>query len=98
MSEISPKTPSEIVSIDFDFSNVCSSLSSATVTVLWKRGATDSSPEAMLKNGPTITGAVVSQLFQGGLDNADYRITCLADTNEKGGQRFELSTSLLVRK
>jgi hypothetical protein len=98
IQRFSSKTPSEVVLLEFDFSKLCSSISSATISVTQSDPDTEdpgitSIPEGTVK----ISGAKVQHSFKAGLNGYDYVILCSAETTEGYGQTFELSGLLPVR-
>ena len=72
----SPKDPAEVESLGFDFSRLTPTVSQPDVTIEWISGAPDANAVAMLAGSPTVVGAVVSVLIQGGVAGADYRLRC----------------------
>ena len=91
MINLSPKDPSEIIPITFDFSSLVATVTSATVVVLDKTG-TDVSG-SMLSGSKTLSGATVVQKIQAGSAGQSYRIKVTADGTEG---RFVLIASLPV--
>lgn len=74
---IDPKDPAETYPIEFNFSAVLSSVTSATVTASVV-GGVDESPEAVLSGDPQVTGAKVYQRVTGGLAGCIYKLRCEA--------------------
>jgi hypothetical protein len=91
----SPKTPSEIVTITFDFTALTASVSLPTIDIVVASGGTDPSPSAVKRGSPQILGAKVMQEVQGGLDGVYYDVRCVA-TGANGSSRYELSDTLPV--
>ena len=88
-----PKDPSDVVVVEFDFSNTASAIDSATVVVA-VAGNADTNPSAILVGLPTIAGAVVRQRVTGGLDGVDYFFEARAVV---GADAFTIDAVLPVR-
>jgi hypothetical protein len=98
IQRFTPKTPGEVVLLEFDFSKLCSSISSAAFEVTQLNPDTVDPDLATLMEGSfVIVGGKVQQRFKAGLSGYDYQITCEIQTNEGYGQTFELSGQLSVR-
>ena len=97
MITMSPKDPSEIISLSFDFSAILEdgeTLSSPSLGISVLHG-TDANVGSMFTGVSIITGGVVSNLVQSGVDAVDYLATCLITTSL--GQNLKLSGILPVR-
>ena len=90
----SPKDPSEIVIVTFDFAELTAAVLTPTVSATWKRGSEDLAP-ALLSGNASISGAKVLQKVQGGVAGADYLLRCQVDTAD--AQRYVLTGTLPVR-
>ncbi|SFK92138.1 hypothetical protein SAMN05216302_102116 [Nitrosomonas aestuarii] len=91
---LSSKAPDEIVAVSFDFSRLADSIDSVVSVAVTVHKGTDASPAAMILNTPIISGTVVSQLIQGGLDAVFYKVRAVIAI---GQQRYALSAILPVR-
>jgi len=87
------KDPSDVVVVEFDFSNTTALVDSATITV-GVAGDADPTPSAILVGGPTIAGAIVRQRVTGGLDGVDYFFEARAVS---GSDAFTIDAVLPVR-
>lgn len=96
MGTLSSKDPNEIITLTFDYGAIlgADTLLSATLSVELVTG-TDSNPSAMLSGAAVIQGDTVLQQVQGGVDTANYKIVCTADTAD--GQRLMVANILPVR-
>lgn len=75
-----PRDPREPVIVEFDFSGLGLTVSGVTVAVAGQYsplGAKDPNPAAILSGAPTISGALVRQAINGGVDMVDYVIECI---------------------
>lgn len=98
IQRFSPKTPTEVVLLEFDFSKLCSSISGTTFSVAQvEPDAADPGIANILEGNPTVIGGKVQQRVKAGLAGYDYQILCQVMTNEGFGQTFELSGQLSVR-
>ena len=88
------KDPDEIITVEFDFSALASSVSAATITVLASYGKDDQSASAMLSGTPTVSGAEVRQQIIGGQAGTTYTLRCVADAAD--GSRYVLTAALPV--
>lgn len=91
----SPKDPSEIVDLGFDFAALTSAPTSPVVSAAHHSGTDDAAPSAILSGSPSVVGAVVVQRVIGGVAGADYLLRCQVDT--AAGERFILAGVLPVR-
>lgn len=89
---LDPKTPRETYPVEFDFSKLLASVTTATVTVTLLSGA-DASPSAILSGPTQISGAKVFQELTGGVDGAKYGLLCRASDETK---TFELADAIEV--
>lgn len=98
IQRFSEKTPDETVLLEFDFSKLCSAISSAEFTVTQLSPSTvDPGLANILEGVLVITGAKVQQKVKAGLNKHDYQVMCEAQTTEGFGQVFQLSGVLPVR-
>lgn len=104
MAKLVPtKAPTEVIPLTFDFSpdlapgaTIVGGTPALTAVVEADgSGGTDNSPSAILLSTPTLSGSVVQQMIQNGVDLVDYRISCtITDTN---GNKWTLQAILPVR-
>jgi hypothetical protein len=97
MITLSPKDPSEIISLSFDFSALLAvgeTLSAPSLNLSVLHGV-DADVGSMLTGVSIIAGGIVSHLVRVGVDTTDYLATCLAATSQ--GQTLKLSGILPVR-
>lgn len=98
-TRFSEKEPGETITLEFDFSKWCSSISLASVDVRQVSPTTVDPDLATIKEGsPTIIGGKVQQQVKAGLNLYDYAVECTVDTAETAPQRFILVGVLPVRK
>ncbi|MDR4518963.1 MAG: hypothetical protein MRK00_16455 [Nitrosomonas sp.] len=91
---LSPKAPDEIIAVSFDFSRLVDSIDSVVSVAVTVHKGTDANPSAMILNTPIISGAIVYQLIQGGVDTVYYKVRALVAV---GQQKYGLSCILPVR-
>jgi len=91
----SPKDPSEIVTLAFDFEALVAIPLSPVVTSARHAGAADASPSAILHGDPVVVGSQVRQQVKLGTDGTDYLLRAQAD--DADGNRFILAGILPVR-
>jgi hypothetical protein len=91
---LDPKTPRESYPIEFDFSRLLASITSASVTVTLLAGV-DAAPGSILSGLAQISGSKVFQNLVGGVDGAKYGLLCQASD---GTRTFELADSIEVRE
>jgi hypothetical protein len=77
ITELSPKTPEEIVAITMDFSSVMSDIASATWIICEFQGH-DAYVDDMLVGVAYGSGAITQHLIQKGLNNYTYLIKVVA--------------------
>lgn len=90
---LSPKDPTEIINIGFDFAALTATPSAPTVSVELVKG-TDATPSAMLSGSPSIVGSSVYQKIIGGVDGCTYNIRCTASAPD--GSKYVLADVLHV--
>ena len=88
------KDPAESIVLTFDFSAIAASIANSQVTVEVVSG-TDASAAAMRSGSPQIEAGKVLQRVVNGVDGADYRFRCEADS---GSERLVITETLRVRK
>lgn len=96
-----PTTPSGQPRLSFDFTKALPAavtVSSATVSaeVHELSEATDATPSARLSGSPSISGAIVSQLFVAGVVEVSYVLTFLATFSD--GQKEPAQGLMRVQK
>lgn len=91
---LSSKAPDEIIAVSFDFSRLVDSIDSVVSVSVTVHKGTDVNPSVMLLNAPIVSGDLVMQLIQGGLDAVYYKVRALVAS---GQQRYSLSAILPVR-
>lgn len=87
------KDPADVVTVEFDFSDLADSVTSPQVTIAVLAGA-DPGVAAMLDGSPTVSGARVFHRIAAGLDGVDYALQCFADN---GSDRYSIEAILPVR-
>ena len=86
MTDLTAKDPEEAFAIEFDFTSVLDTITSATCTV---------EGYSSLLNGPAqAAGSVVRQRVHNGYDGADYQVRCVASD---GIETYVLTATLPVR-
>lgn len=74
---LSVKDTQETIVVAFDFSAVCSSITSiVSVTASVASGNPDPNPSAILSGTPTIAGTKVLQAITGGIEGTNYDLRC----------------------
>ncbi|MBI3157600.1 MAG: hypothetical protein HYZ20_19645 [Burkholderiales bacterium] len=91
----SPKDPSEVLDLGFDFASLTAAPLSPVVTIARHAGADDPAPEAVLSGAPNVSGATVIQRVLGGVAGTDYVLRC--QVQDATGQIYVLSGVLPVR-
>lgn len=91
----SPKDPTEVLLLGFDFAALTASPSSPIVTIARHAGAADEAPAAVLSGAPTVNGSRVLQSVVGGVAGCDYLLRCQVDAPD--GSRYVLAGVLPVR-
>lgn len=86
------KDPGEQVTLGFDFTKL-GTPANPTVEISVRKG-TDAAPSAVLLGLPAVIGTWVYQRVQGGVDEVDYAVRCLADI---GQDRMLIDAILPVR-
>ncbi len=93
MKYISPKTPSEIIPVTFDFTSVITTVSAVvSLTVIVRAGA-DPDVAAMLQGAPQIQGPLVVQLIKNGVAGVTYELRCVVTG---GDEKYELAAQMQV--
>lgn len=81
--EFDSKTTAQTKQLTFDFSSdlgVGETISSTVVScIVWS--GTDASPTSLISGAAATSGALVTQLFTGGLAGVIYFVSCLATTS-----------------
>lgn len=88
-----PKTPREEYPLEFEFSQLLTSISNAQVSVKVLSG-NDPSPDAIRPGQPVVSGTKVFQHVVGGVNGTKYQLVCKATD---GTKTFELAGSLEVK-
>lgn len=91
---LSPKAPDEIIAVSFDFARLVDSVDSVVLVAVTVHKGVDANPAAMILNSPIISGTIVSQLLQSGVDGVYYKVRVLVAV---GQQRYGLAAILPVR-
>lgn len=86
ITSIDPKAPAEVVPVEFDFSELMSSIDSVVISITVKSG-TDAAVASMILGSEQITGTEVKQLIQNGVDQTVYLIR--ADATQ-GSEKYAL--------
>lgn len=87
------KDPAGVILVEFDFSADATIVTTPVVTITVAAG-TDPDPSLMLVGAPTVSGAIVLQRIQGGLNGVDYALQCVADN---GSDHYVIDAILPVR-
>ncbi len=87
------KDPADVINVEFDFSADATAVTAPSVTITLAAG-TDPDPSLMLVGAPTVSGAIVYQRIQGGVEGASYALQCLA---YNGADRYSIEAILPVR-
>lgn len=90
---LSPKDPTEIIYVGFDFLELTDTPSAPAVAIELVKG-TDATPSAMLSGSPSIVGTKVYQKIIGGVDGCTYNIRCTASAPD--GSKYVLADQLHV--
>lgn len=94
---LSPKDPSEIVDITFDFSRVSASVSSPTVEIAVASGTADPDVAQMLSGSPQIqSGTKVLQRICNGVVGSNIELRCLVTLDD--GSRIVHAALLPIRR
>lgn len=91
---LSAKAPDEIIAVSFDFARLVDSIDSVVSVSVTVYKGTDASASAMILNSPIISGTIVSQLLQNGVDGVYYKVRALVLV---GQQKYGLAAILPVR-
>lgn len=91
---LSAKAPDEIIAVSFDFARLVDSIDSVVSVSVTVYKGTDASASAMILNSPIISGTVVSQLLQNGVNGVYYKVRALVLV---GQQKYGLAAILPVR-
>lgn len=87
------KDPAEDIVVEFDFSEVATSLSNVSVTCVAQCG-TDAAAQAMVSGSPTTSGGKAYQTIINGIVGVRYGLECKVDTPD---QTLVLAATLPVR-
>ena len=90
---LSPKDPSEQITVTFDFTNLVSTITSVVSVVVTVISGTDASPSSMLASAASISGTQVLQALHAGVTQVAYKVTC---TITSGSNIYVLSDSIWV--
>jgi hypothetical protein len=93
---LAPRTPTSTRFESFDFTSLLASgetINTASLAVTVVSGL-DAAPSGILSGSPSISGAVVKQLFTGGVSGVTYGIVCTANTSL--GQSLQLAAYMSV--
>lgn len=94
-AEFSPKDPSEIITLTFQFGHIATSaLSSPVVTVIHTGGIADAAASSMVLGSATVTGTDITQRIQAGVDGANYLVRCMVDSDSN---KYVIAGVLKVR-
>ena len=91
---MSPKDPSEIITVTFDFSDVATAISSPAVSISVSSGKIDADLANMLSGSATVDGLKVLQRVAGGIDGNTYKLRCQVD--DADGERYVIGDTLVV--
>ena len=75
---LSPKDPGETITVTFDFSTLCASVSLPSMAASVVAGPPDATPSAILSGSPQTSGALVMQKIVAGQANTTYELRCTA--------------------
>lgn len=99
VTRFSDKAPQEEVTLEFDFTKICTTISTSSVTVSQTTfQSTDNDTNDMLEGAPLVVGGKVYQLVKQGLDGNDYRFDCTVTSPGIQTQVFTLAGVLPVRR
>lgn len=87
------KDPSDIITVEFNFTADAAAVTAPSVTISVASGV-DADPSTMLVGSPVVTGAIVTQRVQGGLNGVTYALQCAA---YNGADRYSIEALLPVR-
>lgn len=87
------KDPADVITVEFDFSADATAVTAPSITISAASG-TDADPSLMLVGAPTVSGAVVLQRIQGGINGVLYALQCLA---YNGADRYSIEALLPVK-
>lgn len=93
IESLDSKSPSETISITFDFKNLVSSITSVTSVEIAVKTGTDASVGTMLLGPATLSGTSVIQLVRNGVDGVVYRVRVNIIS---GSQAYSLAVYLPV--
>lgn len=91
---MSPKDPSEIITVTFDFSDVATAISNPQVSISVVSGKLDPDLGNMLSGTAQVDGLKVLQRVVGGLDGNTYKLRCQVD--DADGERYVVGDNLVV--
>jgi hypothetical protein len=90
--KISAKTPSEVIPVIFDYSellpNATLSIVSTSIAVI---SGTDASASAMLYGAPVLDGLTVVQLVRNGVAGVTYNLACLVAV---GSEKYQIDGNI----
>lgn len=89
---LDPKTPREGYPVEFDFSKLLGSITSASVAVTLISGA-DENASSLISGPAQMVGSKVFQNLTGGVAGAKYGLLCQASD---GSKTFELADAIEV--
>ena len=93
--KISPKTPSEIIPVTFDYSELGVTAIDAVYQVgIYVVTGTDAASAAMIIGDYTIDGATVTQLIRNGVADVTYRVYCIVNV---GSEKYQIDGDMLCR-
>lgn len=82
--KISPKTPSEIIPVTFDYSELGVTAIDAVYQVgIYVVTGTDAASADMVIGSPTTDGATVTQLIRNGVAGVTYRVYCIVNVDSE---------------
>ena len=88
LKKFSPKDPQESLIMSFDYSSVIPDITETVTMAAWDievHVGTDPQAKLMLTGQRGVQGKVVSVLVTAGVDQCDYVISCIVDTNKNQG-------------
>lgn len=87
------KTTAEVIPVVFPFGNIVDSIDSVISVDVTTISGEDASPNALKNGAAIISGVLVIQTIQGGVDGAVYLINC---TIARGIERYSMACYLPV--
>ena len=92
-----PKKTGETVWLSFDFAALTSAPINPVINSALHAGSMDLAPSGILSGAPVISGSKIFQKITGGIDGADYKLTCSVEVVAPDGSVFILIGILPVR-